>query len=188
MRVHIHIYIYTYDTFIKTHVQPNPIEHEDIASGVWNAFEIDFSFFPFFVFWWTVLETLDIAAKAFCSSVSLPTHVCLWHDSFICIAWLLHRTWLTGFFIGHDSHKYACPLVCVSLTFVCMCVLHVCVAWMTHIPVWGKRPKFWFATFFFLSGWNRGNPVTSCESEPDFRVVCLRFCAGWSLFFFAIYV
>ena len=61
------------------------------------------------------------------------THPCLWHDSSICVTWLIHMRDMTHSYVSHDS------FACVTwLTYVCAMpcshVWHVsCLTYLIHM-------------------------------------------------------
>jgi len=69
------------------------------------------------------------------SCVCDMTHWCVWHDSLICVTWLIHVCDMTHSYVWHDS------FMCVTwLTHMCdmihSCVWHgslICVTWLIHV-------------------------------------------------------
>jgi len=63
----------------------------------------------------------------------------VWHDSFICVTWLIHICDMTRSYVWHDSFMCALWYTASSLSCVCdmtrSCVWHdafVCVTWLVH--------------------------------------------------------
>ena len=67
---------------------------------------------------------------------------CVWHDSIICVTWLIHICAMTHSYAWHDSficlhvcdmtHSYVChdSFICAPW-FICVCaVTHSCVTWL----------------------------------------------------------
>jgi len=76
------------------------------------------------------------------------THSYVWHDSFICVTWLIHMCDMTHSYVWHDSFIcvtwliHACDMTCwfeCSLRARLGCILYVwresfiCVTWFTHM-------------------------------------------------------
>ena len=64
------------------------------------------------------------------------THLYVWHDSFICVTWLIHMCDMTHSFVWHDSFICVTWLIHACLeSFICVTwlMLCVCVTWRINV-------------------------------------------------------
>jgi len=73
------------------------------------------------------------------------THSPVWHDSFICVTWLIHMCDMTHSYVWHDSsYVWHDSFICVTW------LIHMCD--MTHSYMWHDSSYVWHDSFTCVPG------------------------------------